>query len=175
MTMTGSPRWKPDLRAETLRAGAATLDRRFLAWAGAWTLVSLVGMGLVAAIIPNPIFGRMIAVEPFAVVTWVISAPLLGLLAATWTAPPKPVDAPAPLGEETAQGSTLGTIAGVGVFFAIGCPICNKIALLLLGTSGALNLFAPIQPFLGVASVTLLVATLAWRISLRARPVACAA
>ena len=61
----------------------------------------------------------------------------------------------------------------VGVFLAIGCPICNKIALLLLGTSGALNLFAPIQPILGAASVALLAATLAWRITLRAGPAAC--
>lgn len=35
--------------------------------------------------------------------------------------------------------------------FAVGCPACNKIAVILLGTSGALNLWAPVQPVLGVA------------------------
>jgi hypothetical protein len=45
----------------------------------------------------------------------------------------------------------------------VGCPACNKIAVLLLGVSGALNLWAPIQPLVGVASVGLL----AWALQRR--------
>lgn len=55
----------------------------------------------------------------------------------------------------------------------IGCPVCNKIALVLLGTSGALTVFAPLQPVIGAGSLVLLAATLGWRLSLRARGGAC--
>jgi hypothetical protein len=64
-------------------------------------------------------------------------------------------------------------VASLGAFLAIGCPVCNKIALVLLGTSGAMTLFAPIQPIIGAASLMLLAATLAWRLRLRARGGAC--
>jgi hypothetical protein len=62
---------------------ALRLDRRFVAWAIAWSLVSLVAFGLIAAIIPNPVFGRQIPPEPFAIAVWLVSAPLMGLLGAT--------------------------------------------------------------------------------------------
>jgi hypothetical protein len=159
---------------------ALGLDRRFFAWATAWTLMSLVAFGLIAAIIPNPVFGRQIPPEPFAIAVWLVSAPLMGLLGATYTARAVPARAtmgavvlvPAgDLGER--QGTTIGTVASLGAFLAIGCPVCNKIALVLLGTSGAMTLFAPIQPIIGAASLMLLAGTLAWRFRLRARGGAC--
>jgi hypothetical protein len=159
---------------------ALRLDRRFFASAIAWSLVPLVAFGLIAAIIPNPVFGRQIPPEPFAIAVWLVSAPLIGLLGATYTARAVPASAtmgalvlvPAgDLGER--QGTTLGTVASLGTFLAIGCPVCNKIALVLLGASGAMTLFAPIQPIIGAASLMLLAATLAWRFRLRARGGAC--
>lgn len=39
---------------------------------------------------------------------------------------------------------------------AVGCPVCNKLVVLLLGVSGALSWFAPAQPLLAVLSVILL-------------------
>ena len=163
------------------------LDRRFLGWALAWTAISLVVFGLVTAIIPNPVFGRQIPPEPFAYWVWFASAPLMGLVGATYTAPPREsaTAVAMPLGSATAiatmpgaaddrSGSTLGTIAGLGAFLAIGCPVCNKLALVLLGTSGALSIWAPLQPVIGWASLVLLAATLAWRFRLRRRGGACA-
>ena len=163
------------------------LDRRFLGWALAWTAISLVVFGLVTAIIPNPVFGRQIPPEPFAYWVWLASAPLMGLVGATYTAPPREsaTAVAMPLGSATAvatmpgaaddrSGSTLGTIAGLGAFLAIGCPVCNKLALVLLGTSGALSIWAPLQPVIGWASLVLLGATLAWRFRLRRRGGACA-
>ena len=41
-------------------------------------------------------------------------------------------------------------------FFAVGCPVCNKIVLLALGTTGALQFFEPVQPYLAGASIILL-------------------
>jgi hypothetical protein len=69
----------------------------------------------------------------------------------------------------------LGTFASIGAFLAIGCPVCNKVVLLFLGTSGAMTLYAPIQPAIGVASLLLLVAALVWRLRARARGGACPA
>ena len=161
---------------------AMRLDRRFFAWAIAWTLASLLAFGLIAAIIPNPVFGRQIPPEPFAIAVWLVSAPLMGLLGATYTAGRLPAPARGnamPLVLTAAgdvggrQGTTIGAVASLGAFLAIGCPVCNKIALVLLGTSGAMTLFAPIQPIIGAASLMLLAGTLAWRFRLRARGGAC--
>ena len=133
-----------------------------------------------SAVIPNPVFGRQIPPEPFAIAIWLVSAPLMGLVAATYAAPPQAsgTAGPLPLAPQATatepQGTTLGTIASLGAFLAIGCPVCNKIALVLLGTSGALTVFAPLQPVIGAGSLLLLAATLAWRLRLRARGGACA-
>jgi hypothetical protein len=159
----------------------ALLDRRLLAHAALWALVSGLAFGLVAAIIPNPVFGRSVAPEPFAIWTWLLSAPLVGIVMATYTAPaaPSPIRLVAlgPSAGEAAErrSTTLGSVAGFGTFLAIGCPVCNKIALLLLGASGAMSVYAPIQPFIGAASLVLLAVTAAWRLRLRAAGGACPA
>ena len=112
-----------------------------------------------------------------------MGAILIGLVGATYSAPATPAASPGPAqpfvmeaaaGTSRAEGTTLGTVAGLGTFLAIGCPVCNKIALVLLGTSGALTIFAPLQPVIGAVSLGLLAGTLAWRFRLRARGGACA-
>ncbi len=158
-----------------------TIDRRFVIHATLWAAASLLVFGLVAAIIPNPVFGRQVPPEPFAIAVWVASAPLMGLLGATYsaTAPSGSIGEAAPLLPGSAARvagrdvSTLGTVASFGAFLAIGCPVCNKIALVLLGTSGALTIFAPLQPVIGATSLVLLAGTLAWRFRLRTRGGAC--
>jgi hypothetical protein len=158
----------------------ALLDRRLIAWTVAWTAVSLLAFGLVTAIIPNPVFGRQIPPEPFAIGVWLASAPLMGFVMATYTAPvrPSPITVVATLGPVEAavvdrRSTRLGTIAGLGTFLAIGCPVCNKIALVLLGASGALSVWAPLQPVIGAASLVLLAITAAWRLRLRANGGTC--
>lgn len=144
-----------------------TLDRRFWVAALLGTVGTLLLLGIPTALIPNPIFGRQIAAEPWAYWVWLASAPLAGLVLATYAAP-----APGGPGARAAAGETSGSlasIAGLGVFLAVGCPICNKVALVLLGTSGALTIFGPIQPVLGVASSIGLAATLWWRLRTRGR------
>ncbi len=61
------------------------------------------------------------------------------------------------------------TAGGIAAFLAIGCPICNKVVVAALGVSGALNVFAPLQPLIGGASVALLAGTLLWRLRSRSR------
>ncbi len=160
-------------------------DPRFLAWAAIATVGSLLAFGLVSAIIPNPVFGREIPPEPFAIAVWLISAPLMGVIVATYLAPPPGV--PVALGDGRAavppprqvdaaeqRRSLLGYAGGFAAFLAIGCPVCNKIALVALGTSGALTIWAPLQPIVGAASLVLLAGTVAWRLRARARGGACA-
>ncbi len=159
------------------------LDRRFAGWAIAWGVGSLVMLGLASAIIPNPVFGRQIPPEPFAIVVWILSASLVGLIGATYSAPrvASPTGAGMPVAvslqpvDAVAERRTgrLGTLAGFGAFLAIGCPVCNKVALVLLGTSGALTIWAPLQPLIGGASLVLLAATLAWRFRIRRSGGAC--
>lgn len=159
----------------------ALADRRLLVHALLWTLVSGLVFGLVTAIIPNPVFGRSIAPEPFAIWTWLVSAPLMGLVMATYTAPlpSTPLQLvvlePAAAAVADRRSTTLGSVAGLGAFLAIGCPVCNKIALVLLGASGAMSVYAPLQPVIAAASLALLAVTAAWRLRLRARGGACPA
>jgi hypothetical protein len=153
------------------------IDRRFVAWSLAASLAALAALGFASAIIPNPIFGRQIPPEPFAIVVWIASAVLIGPITATYLAPASPPAtalAPAAGGIDEPRRSLLGYAGGVAAFLAIGCPVCNKVALVLLGTSGALSVWAPIQPLVGALSHVLLAGTLAWRLRLRARGNACA-
>jgi hypothetical protein len=148
-------------------------DRSLLAWSAVWTISALAAFGVVAAIVPNPIFGRGTPPEPFAIAVWLASAPLMGVVMATYFAP-MPATGLVALGPSVRRdGTTLGTLGGLAAFLAIGCPTCNKIALLLLGASGATSVFGPIQPVIGAASLALLAGTLVWRLRLRARGGAC--
>ena len=57
-------------------------------------------------------------------------------------------------GDATASNG-LGAASGGGILaaFAVGCPVCNKLVLMILGVSGALNVWAPLQPVIGVLSM----------------------
>ncbi|RBM15271.1 hypothetical protein DI005_28545 [Prauserella sp. PE36] len=60
--------------------------------------------------------------------------------------------------------------------FAVGCPLCNKIVLGMLGVSGALGVWAPIQPALAGMSVAALGAAVLVRWRRRAcTPAGCTA
>lgn len=143
----------------------STLDRRFWLVALLGSVASLVLLGLVSAIIPNPLFARTIPPDGPAIGVWIASAPLMGILLATSLSSPRSASV-VPGRDLTGRGLTIGSLA---TFFAIGCPVCNKIVLLALGTSGALNIFAPIQPLIGVGSLLILAATVRWSLGRRAR------
>ncbi len=58
-----------------------------------------------------------------------------------------------------------GTLGAFLSYLAIGCPVCNKIALIALGSTGALQFFAPVQPYLALVGLALL----AWALAIRLR------
>ena len=154
-----------DARPGSLAALRSTLDARYWLVAALGTAAALLLLGIPTAVIPNPFFIRMTPTEGFNVVVWVVSAPLIGLLIATYVRPPlHPAAHP-----EAEPGAGRATLGGIAAYLAIGCPICNKIVVAALGVTGALNVFAPLQPLIGAGSVALLGATLAWRLRDRAR------
>lgn len=79
-----------------------------------------------------------------------VTAALSGLLLATYVREPG-------LRLDEERGSKGGLAGGLLTFFAVGCPVCNKIVLIVLGYAGAMQWFAPVQPLLGVAAVAALV------------------
>lgn len=135
--------------------------RRWWVALGAGLLTMLL-VALPTAVIPNPIFGRAIEVTWWSYPVVILTGVLGGLLLATYIKEPSPY-AQDTEGEQADKPLTLGAVGGLVSFFAVGCPVCNKIVLIALGTSGAITWFAPIQPILAIASVVLM----AW--ALRAR------
>jgi hypothetical protein len=118
------------------------------------TIGAAVLTGIPTAIVPNPLFTRMVPAGPLNYAFWAVTSVLLGLVVATYF---------------TKSGAPMigeGKVAGGGILsiLAIGCPVCNKIVFLILGVSGALTYFAPLQPLIGLISVALLVYALRLRL-----------
>lgn len=134
-------------------------------WASA--LVSAVTVALVIGLptemIPNPFFQRMMPREWWNRPVWLTTSVLTGLLLATYVR--------RPVGTDDAP-SRRGGLGGILAFFAVGCPVCNKLVVVALGTSGTMSWFAPVQPLLAAGGLVLLAVALHARLrSGRACPV----
>lgn len=144
--------------------------RRWLAALGAAVVTGLV-IGVPTALIPTPVFGREVPPTAWSWPVLVVTGVLSGLLFATYVREPGAAGAGAAraagagAAEPAAEGTRAAGIGGLLSFLAVGCPVCNKIALLALGYSGALQWFAPLQPVLALAGVALL----AWALRARLR------
>jgi hypothetical protein len=137
--------------------------RRWFAAAGSGVLIAVL-VALPTAVIPNPVFARAVAVTWWSYPVVIVTGVLGGLLVATYVRE-APFGADAPPDEDMDRASKLGMAGTLVSFFAVGCPVCNKLVLLALGASGAVTWFAPLQPFLAVASIALM--TVALRIRIR--------
>ncbi|MBA3263471.1 MAG: hypothetical protein H0T69_13575 [Thermoleophilaceae bacterium] len=115
-------------------------------------------MGVPTGVVPTSFYTRMTPVTWWDYPVWAVSAALLGLIAATYVRSSPGSASPAPDRAKQSVGAALLSV------FAIGCPICNKLVVALIGVSGALSYFEPIQPLLGAAGLALLVAGLAVRL-----------
>ena len=151
----------PAPRTGAIDAVRAWSRRHVLVAIGAAVLVAL-AIGLPTDVIPNPVFGRPVPVTWWSYPTLFVTAVLGGLLAATYVN--DRVGSPTSLDELDAP-TRRGSIAGVLSFFAVGCPVCNKLVIVALGTTGARQWFEPLQPVLAVASIVLL----AWALRSRLR------
>jgi hypothetical protein len=128
-----------------------------------WVVATAVGtstyffIALPTAVIQNPIFGREIAVTNWSVTVIVITSILTGLLTATYVKNDYSDDNPKQL--------KIGGAGALFSFFAVGCPVCNKLVLIALGYSGAIQYFAPIQPYLALIGIALLMYSLRMRLN----------
>lgn len=115
-------------------------------------LVTVLIIGIPTDIIATPWFAREIPVRwweyPVLAGTCLLTAAWFGIQMAT---------------PEDIRGRP-GAVGGAALaLFAVGCPVCNKVVLLAIGTSGALGLWAPLQPYLAVLSLVLLGVAVAYR------------
>ena len=134
--------------------------RQWATAAVAGLLVTL-AVGIPTDVIPNPVFGRPVDVTWWSYPVLVVTAVLGGLLAATYV----PTPAESGGADEIDRPGKAGGLGGLLTFFAVGCPTCNKMVVIAIGTTGALDWFAPAQPILAVASIALL----AWALRTRLR------
>lgn len=126
----------------------------------AWTIVAGAAIAVPARLVPNDLFRRMTPTRPQDYVFWVIGAALTGAVLGL----PRSV---------TSRTDAAAMTGGLGTFLAVGCPVCNKVVVALIGVGGATSIFAPIQPVLGVGSLALLVWALRARLRSLSSP-ACA-
>ena len=149
-----------DVMLDALRTWTA---RRW--WAAALGAAgTALAIAVPTAMLPTPIFGREIPTTWWAWPVLAVTSVLGGLLLATYVREP---------GVDPAESAInrKGTAGGLLAFFAVGCPVCNKLVLIALGYSGALQWFAPVQPALAAGGVVLL----GWALRARLRgQLACA-
>ena len=135
-----------------------------LTWsAKRWIVAISVGLltffviAIPTAVVQNPVFGREIGVTSWSVTVIVVSSILTGLLTATYVKNE--------FSDENPRQLKIGGAGALLSYFAVGCPVCNKLALVALGYSGAIQYFAPIQPYLALAGIALLMYSLRMRLN----------
>ena len=126
--------------------------------------VAAVLIAVPSDLIDTPIFGRPVEVRWIDYVILAITSALIGLIFAIR---PQPADPAA--SEEVAvtvdRQGTRTVWGGFVSFLAVGCPVCNQAVVALIGVSGALSWWAPVQPIVGLLAVGLLLYTLRKRLN----------
>jgi hypothetical protein len=125
-------------------------NRRQWATAFGGAVATFLLLGLPTDVVPNPVFGRPVPVTWWSYPVLAVTAVLGGLMLATYVRREPLADRPA----------RIGGVGGALTFFAIGCPVCNKLVVIALGTVGAREWFEPVQPFMAAASIVLMAVAL---------------
>lgn len=151
------------LAVRALRMWSATQ----FAVAGATAVFFAALIGVATVLIPNPVFTRDIAPVWWNWPVLICTSLGAGMLTASYIRPAANRAARTARTDVTLSGkrsARLGVAGGLLAWFAVGCPVCNKIALLFLGYSGALTWFAPLQPVLAVLALALTLIALSIRL-----------
>lgn len=116
-------------------------------------------VGFVTVLIPNDVFARDIPPVWWNWPVLLLTAAMSGMLVGTYVKgdssldPADPAPAEAEADRSDRRSGRLGVAGGLLTWFAVGCPVCNKLALLALGYSGAIAWFAPFQPVLAAVAL----------------------
>ncbi|BDD80587.1 hypothetical protein TPB0596_03500 [Tsukamurella pulmonis] len=108
--------------------------------------ITALAVGVPTDVIDTPLFTRQLPVswwEAPVVVTMAVLAAIAGGAVALRRRR-------AGTGEHT---TVAGVLSVVGATLAVGCPVCNAVAVGVLGTAGAMSIWAPVQPVLAAASI----------------------
>lgn len=155
--------------------GVRTWGRRRILVATGVALAFGLLLGLATVLIPNPVFTREIPPVWWNFPVWILTSVLSGMVVATYVREDRGAAASTSGGlravgyddDDAAQARHSSRIGVAGAFlawFAVGCPVCNKLALLALGYSGAITWFAPVQPFLAIIALALTAVALVVRL-----------
>ena len=128
--------------------------------AALFALVAAAVIAIPSDLIDTPLFGRPVETRWIDYVILVVTAGLIGLILAIR---PDPSD-PDVSADARSRDDTRTIWGGFVSFLAVGCPVCNQVVVALVGTSGALAWWAPVQPVIGLLAVSLLVYTLRKRL-----------
>ena len=120
-------------------------------------LFTLLVIAIPTDLISNPLFTRQIASPAWAWPVAIVTAILAGILIAL----PRPTSC--------RPATRTGIIGGGLAYLAVGCPTCNHLVVLALGATGALAWFAPIQPYLALIALAVLVGAIVHRLWLLRR------
>ena len=126
--------------------------------------IAAVLIAIPSDLIDTPIFGRPVAVRWIDYVILAVTSTLIGLIFAIR---PQPADGAASqeLAVTVDRQGTRTIWGGFVSFLAVGCPVCNQAVVALVGVSGALSWWAPVQPIIGLLAVGLLLYTLRKRLN----------
>ena len=138
-------------RDEAAGSARATWALRLIAGAAGAAAAAL-ALGIPTDVVPNQWFTRMTPVRTLDVVLLVATSLALGALAATY------------VGRTPAGGGGRGAAGGAFAGLAIGCPVCNKAIVALIGTTGAVSWWGPLQPLVGALGLALALAALRTRV-----------
>ncbi|MDE0170072.1 MAG: hypothetical protein OXS29_11215 [bacterium] len=122
--------------------------------------VAAVVIAVPSDLIDTPIFGRPVETRWIDYVILFVTSALIGLIFAIRPA----VSGSGELARSRDREGTRTIWGGFTSFLAVGCPVCNQAVVALVGTSGALTWWAPVQPVVGLAAVALLLYTLRKRL-----------
>lgn len=108
--------------------------------------------GTVTALWQNPFFVRMTPAAGYEMTLLVLESILAGVY----------------FGMKSTGCSirTAGT-GGVLGLLGVACPVCNKVLMLIFGSTLLMTYFEPIRPVVGLLGVVLLAAALWWKLQLR--------
>lgn len=181
--MNRNRRWPTALRESlvlSLKALSAWTPRQIFVSAGSAIIVALV-LGIATVLIPNDLFTRDIPPVWWNYPVWLFTAAMSGILIGTYVRPSRraiaattqaedsdtdslPTAGQASADREERRTGRFAIAGGMLAWFAVGCPVCNKTALIALGYTGALTWFAPFQPVLAVAALIFSTVAVVWRL-----------
>ena len=99
--------------------------------------------GIPTALIPTPWFTRMVSARSADYVFLLLNSALIGAYIGVHTYEKH---------ERSKKGDAMATTGGIANILAVGCPICNKVLVALLGASAVMVYVEPIRVWLGIFS-----------------------